>query len=331
MSNCEEKNVAKKSFEHFFHETQQVANHFLSEFLSSKASKNLVADYSYPADKIYEAMNYSVINGGKRIRPVLCCMVADAFGINNSNIVQAACSVELIHAYSLIHDDLPAMDDADLRRGKPSNHKVYGEATAILAGDALLTMAFEWLSDLNLGDNKSTKIHCERMPQAIRILAECAGAKGMVGGQMLDLEAEGKTVELDYLIKMHEGKTSALLEAPILIGFVLSADDLTGFDTLKEYGRKIGLLFQIVDDILDVEGDASKLGKAIGKDAEAHKATYPSILGLEKSKEYAKKIHDEAVNLLDAFIEERKKVDSIQKCDLSKFYGFTDYLLTRDA
>lgn len=318
------------TFENDLKKMQMAIDSHLDEFFNTKNDESYVVENTFPA-KLYEAMKYSVANGGKRIRAYLCYKIGEALGKTNPNLLRAACSVEMIHAYSLIHDDLPAMDNADLRRGKPSNHKVYGEATAILAGDALLTLAFEWMSSLSLDNKNYPLLHTERSSQCVRILAECAGMRGMVGGQIMDLEAEGKDVEIEYLVKMHEGKTSALIQAPLLIGFLLSADDLTGFDTLKEYGKYLGLLFQVVDDILDVKGDASKLGKETGKDAKAHKATYPAILGLEESKQYAKKIHEETINLLDKFKKEREIAAPDAKCDLKRFYQVTDYILNREA
>ena len=242
-----------------------------------------------------DSVKYSVMAGGKRIRPALCVMVAEGMGFNGEAAYRAGCAFELIHTYSLIHDDLPAMDNDDLRRGKPTNHKVFGEATAILAGDSLLTMAFEWFASLvDFG------VSPDKVVEIIKIASKSAGHEGMIGGQMLDLANENKTVSQTILESIHREKTAALICGPILTGAVLAGASASDIDKLRQYADKIGLLFQIIDDILDVEGDVATLGKNTGRDSVLGKSTYPSLLGLDGSKSYAKKVCDEAVAIVDS-------------------------------
>lgn len=229
--------------------------------------------------RLNEAMHYSVFAGGKRLRPALVLLTARACGGDETRVLPAACAMEFIHTYSLIHDDLPAMDNDDYRRGKLTNHKVFGEATAILAGDALLTLAFETVA--------AAALPPAAIADLVRELARAAGALGMVGGQMADLLAQGKALTEAELRAVHARKTGALLTASVVIGaraMELSADKL---DHLRAYGDCIGLAFQIVDDILDVAGDATVLGKATGGDVAAGKATYPGLLGLDESRRRA--------------------------------------------
>lgn len=241
-----------------------------------------------------EAVRYSAMAGGKRIRPALCVLVAEGLGYTKEAAYRAGCAYELIHCYSLIHDDLPAMDNDDLRRGKPTNHKIYGEATAILAGDSLLTMAFEWFASLI-----QYSVPPERVVKIIQIAADMAGHKGMIGGQVLDLTNENKSIDQATLEHIHLGKTAALLAGPILTGAVLAGvDSPSQINSLKEYSKKIGLLFQIVDDILDVEGDSNLLGKNTGRDLALGKSTYPALLGLEQAKTYAKETCFKAIEAL---------------------------------
>ena len=244
--------------------------------------------------KLNEAMRYSALAGGKRIRPVLCLLVAEAAGLHAETALRAGCAYELIHTYSLIHDDLPAMDNDDFRRGRPTSHKVYGEATAILAGDGLLTLAFAWLAGL-----AGCGIAADKVVKIIALAAEAAGHAGMVGGQMLDIAWEKQRAGLPVLESIHRQKTGALIRAPILTGAILAdlSDDLC--ELLDRYSGRIGLLFQIVDDILDVVGDAQSLGKTTGRDALLEKSTYPSLLGLDGAGDYAARVHAEAVALVD--------------------------------
>jgi len=248
------------------------------------------------------AMRYSLDAGGKRLRPILTLAAAEAIagasGSSEQSIaaaLPAACAVELIHTYSLIHDDLPAMDDDSLRRGRPTNHVVYGEGTAILAGDGLLTEAFALLAteprELALAPRKI---------RAIQVVAEAAGACGMVGGQAIDLLAVGAahTFDRESLQDMHARKTGALIRASAVAGAVMGGGSDESIRAVEEYGRQLGLAFQIVDDILDVEGDTGNLGKTAGKDARAGKPTYPSLYGLEASRRLAAERHDSAIAAL---------------------------------
>ena len=241
--------------------------------------------------RLAAAMRYSVLGGGKRLRPLLCLMAAEACGAKAEAALPAACALELLHTYSLIHDDLPAMDDDDLRRGRPTCHKAFDEATAILAGDALLTLAFEIIAT-----------HTRPARAAIdcaQALAEAAGPAGMVGGQMADLQAEGRTDgSADALEAIHRRKTGALLRAALRMGAIIAGADAPRRAALDSYGRAIGLAFQIVDDLLDVQGDEAKLGKRVGKDFELGKWTYPGFLGVEESRQRARQLADEAVAAL---------------------------------
>jgi geranylgeranyl diphosphate synthase type II len=248
---------------------------------------------------VYEAMRYSLDAGGKRLRPILTLAAAEtvAGAAGGERALElalpAACAVELIHTYSLIHDDLPAMDDDALRRGRPTNHVVYGEGMAILAGDGLLTEAFAVLAsapdDLDLAG---------RRIRTIRTIALAAGGRGMVGGQAIDLRAAGSTVDRFALQDMHGRKTGALIRAAAAAGAIMGGGSEEAIAAVDEYGRHLGLAFQIVDDILDVEGDAKDLGKTTGKDAKAGKPTYPSAYGLDESRRLAAQRHDDAIGAL---------------------------------
>jgi len=249
---------------------------------------------------VFDAMRYSLDAGGKRLRPILTLAAAEAVAqpLTAARAIElalpAACAVELIHTYSLIHDDLPAMDDDSLRRGRPTNHVVYGEGMAILAGDGLLTEAFALLSteprDPDLASRKIRAIHA---------IASAAGAAGMVGGQAIDLLAVGSSTFDEYSLQdMHARKTGALIRAAAVAGAIMGGGDDAAIAAVDEYGRHLGLAFQIVDDILDVEGDAKDLGKTAGKDAKAGKPTYPSTYGLDESRRLAAERHDDAMSAL---------------------------------
>jgi len=241
--------------------------------------------------RLASAMRYSVLGGGKRLRPILCLLAAEACGGDIASALPAACALEMVHTYSLIHDDLPAMDDDDLRRGRPTCHKAFDEATAILAGDGLLTLAFEMIAR-----------HIQPAGAAIacvQALAEAAGPAGMVGGQMADLQAEGRTdATLEALEAIHRRKTGALLRASLRMGGLVAGADETALKALHVYGHAVGLAFQIIDDLLDVEGDETKLGKRVGKDSELGKWTYPGLLGIEGSRRRARQLAEEAVDAL---------------------------------
>ncbi len=238
-----------------------------------------------PGDSLTgRAMRYSLMAGGKRLRPVLCLAGCEAGGGDPGDALPAACALEMIHTYSLIHDDLPAMDDDDLRRGRPTCHKAFDEATAILAGDALLTLAFDVLSDI--GPDVSAAESMKRL-SIIRRLAAAAGIDGMVEGQMRDIASEGLSLDLEGLRALHRMKTGALIEASVWCGGASAGVDTVFLEKLSAYGGHLGLAFQVVDDLLNVEGDPAKLGKAVGTDALRHKNTYPSLIGLDASRRLA--------------------------------------------
>lgn len=241
-------------------------------------------------DRIFEAAKYSAMAGGKRLRPVIVLEFCRLCGGDIEKALPFACALEMIHTYSLIHDDLPCMDNDDLRRGRPTCHKAFDEATAVLAGDGLLTAAFETAS-------AAKDVSAETIVRCIRILGENAGMNGMIGGQVLDMGAEHRKISLDELRLLQKLKTGCLLRAACELG--CAAADATDEDTLaraRAYGEKLGLAFQIEDDILDIEGDAATLGKSIGKDAVSEKSTFPSLLGLEECRELAAKLTEEAVD-----------------------------------
>jgi geranylgeranyl diphosphate synthase type II len=245
---------------------------------------------------VAKAMKYSLVGGGKRIRPAL---LLEFYRICGGDIVDAlpfACAVEMIHTYSLIHDDLPCMDDDDIRRGKPSCHVAFGEDIALLAGDALLTHAFDIATRTDID-----KIPAYRIIKSVNLLAAAAGVGGMIGGQVLDLEAENKQIDIEELYKIHYGKTVALLTVPAQIALTLAGADNEKMKAAEEYSRNIGLAFQIRDDILDVIGDEALLGKPIGSDSENQKNTYVSLLGLEKANEKVLSLTDSAVKAIEIF------------------------------
>ncbi len=243
--------------------------------------------------RLNEAVRYSAMAGGKRIRPALCLMIAEKNGEQSEAALRAGCAFELIHAYSLIHDDLPAMDDDDYRRGKPTNHKVFGEAIAILAGDSLLTLAFEWFAHLT-----QQGVTAEKTVEIVKLAAQAAGHAGMVGGQMLDLTYERRETDLATLETIHRQKTGALIKAPMQVGAILADFQHDERRVIEEFAAKIGLLFQIRDDLLDVEGDLTQLGKQAGRDAALGKTTFPGLLGLQPARDYARKTLEEAHELL---------------------------------
>ena len=260
---------------------------------------------SQPSEPIVEAMKYSLMAGGKRIRPVLCLAAAEAVGGKPQAVLPAACALEMVHTYSLIHDDLPAMDNDDLRRGKPTCHVAFDEATAILAGDALLTLAFEVLSSVQFtGEHRASG-----WLKIIHIISTAAGYRGMIRGQMLDMAAEGQHLTIDELKSMHALKTGALIEASLLCGALLADARKRQVEILKTYARNIGLAFQVTDDILNVEGNPKIMGKAVGTDKLREKSTYPVILGLETSRQFAKNLVDEALQALTIF---GKKADPLR-------------------
>ena len=264
-------------------------------------------DAVLPPKSLHEAMRYSVLAEGKRIRPILLYATGQAFGVELTSLDGPACSVEIIHAYSLIHDDLPSMDNDDLRRGRPTCHKAFGEATAILAGDALQTLAFQILAT-----DPNIKISDLQRLEMIRTLTLASGSKGMAGGQAIDLAAVGKKLDITELENMHTHKTGALIKASVEIG-ALSTKKIneTLFTAISDYAKYIGIAFQVKDDILDIESDTSTLGKPQGSDVSMNKPTYPDLLGLDGAKEMASKLHHKAIKCLDVFDEKAKMLRQI--------------------
>jgi geranylgeranyl diphosphate synthase, type II len=250
---------------------------------------------------IHRAMRYSVFAGGKRIRPILCIAAARMFSNELEGAVQVGCALEFIHTYSLIHDDLPALDNDDLRRGKPTNHKVFGEAIAILAGDALLTLAFQTLA--------TAAAEPQRRLAILTMIAESAGTdRGMIGGQVADVEAEGKPPDVGMLEYIHRSKTAALIRASIVAGGIAGGAEREDVKRLHDFGENIGWAFQVVDDILDVEESSASLGKTAGKDQAQKKATYPALHGLEVSRDIAADLETKALKELDFYGERGRQL-----------------------
>jgi geranylgeranyl diphosphate synthase type II len=246
-------------------------------------------------EKLREAMRYSLEAGGKRLRPILAFAGAEAVGGTADSVMPVACAIEMIHTFSLIHDDLPAMDDDSLRRGKPTNHKVFGEATAILAGDGLLAEAFYVLSDTRRNADPY------QLLDTIHDIAKATGGRGMTGGQVIDMESTGKHISEAQLMRLHRYKTGALIKASVTAGARLCGASSEELDALGRYGESIGLAFQIADDILDVEGEQDVIGKDVGSDVGMGKSTYPQILGLEASRGQAEALVDQAVSAIKSF------------------------------
>jgi geranylgeranyl diphosphate synthase type II len=265
--------------------------------LINKELENFLPKVCDTDKTIEQAMAYSLFSGGKRIRPVLMLAVCDMFSYDLSDAISFACAIEMIHTYSLIHDDLPAMDNDDLRRGKPTNHKVYGEGMAILAGDALLNKAFEVMIESIVKDPQNA----HKKALAMNIVAISSGLNGMIGGQVIDLESEGVKTSEETLRRMHSLKTGALLKAPVLAAAFLAEVSQEEKNILGSYASNIGLAFQIKDDILDVEGETEKIGKKCGSDVNNNKSTFVSLHGLEKSKMLLRNITNEAITQIEYF------------------------------
>lgn len=264
-----------------------------------QALKSFLPIASNGNDQLLEAMSYSLFNGGKRVRPILALWTAQALGLPKENALVPAAALEMIHSYSLVHDDLPAMDDDDLRRGKPTCHIVYDEAIAILAGDALQTLAFEMIAD-----SQQLKVNNQCRLKMISVLAKASGAQGMVAGQAIDLASVGSKLNLAQLENMHSHKTGALICAAVELG-ALCAPEITDIQLqqLKTYSRAIGLAFQVQDDILDIESDTQTLGKQQGADVALDKPTYPALLGLDGAKQKAQELYQCALDALTDFDE----------------------------
>ncbi|MDZ7828223.1 MAG: farnesyl diphosphate synthase [Halofilum sp. (in: g-proteobacteria)] len=265
------------------------------------ALERWLPDGSAVPERLGEAMRYAVLGSGKRLRPVLVYATGSAFDAAPEALDPPACAVELIHAYSLVHDDLPAMDDDDLRRGAPTCHRRFDEATAILAGDALQALAFELLA----ADRFARAIPRETRADMVGELASAAGIRGMAGGQGIDLDACGRVLTREQVEHMHRAKTGALIEASVVLGALASGSDAGRLERLRRYGAAVGLAFQVVDDILDVIGDTATLGKTQGADIERNKPTYPAVIGIDESRRHAEALRDEALaaieDLDDAF------------------------------
>ncbi|HKB23933.1 MAG TPA: farnesyl diphosphate synthase [Methylomirabilota bacterium] len=264
--------------------------------LVDQALEKFLPPEDAPPPSVHRAMRYSVLAGGKRLRPILVIAGAEAVGGAPDAVLPTACALELIHTYSLIHDDLPAMDDDDYRRGRLTSHKVFGEAIAILAGDALLTLAFQLVAD-----NAALVPDPRVLRDVVAEIAGAAGTFGMVGGQVVDIESEGKTVSAATLEYIHRHKTAALLRASLRVGALLGGGDARAVQAISEAGGDLGLAFQIVDDILDVEGSLAELGKTAGSDERKRKATYPALHGLDASRRQARLLVERVKERLGAF------------------------------
>jgi geranylgeranyl diphosphate synthase type II len=262
-----------------------------------RALESCFPDPGGPASDLTKAMKYSVFAGGKRLRPVLCMAGAECVGGSVTDVLPVACALELIHTYSLIHDDLPVMDDDDLRRGKLANHKVFGEAMAILAGDGLLTEAFNLMVTAELAEKVSPHV----ILKVVRLIAEAAGYRGMVGGQVVDIQSEGKSVDFPTVEFIHAHKTGALITASVSSGAILGGGDEIQIEAVTSYGQKIGLAFQISDDILDIDGDTQAMGKRHGADKQKRKITYPSVVGVKKARTIRAELIEKAIESLHAF------------------------------
>jgi geranylgeranyl diphosphate synthase, type II len=279
----------------FFEEDRQAVDEQLEKLLPGETVQ---------PPSIHTAMRYSVFAGGKRVRPILCLETARIFTADLSPALFPGCAIEFIHTYSLIHDDLPALDNDDLRRGKPTCHKKFGDATAILAGDALLTLAFETIA--------ASPVSAERRVAMVTEIASAAGTiKGMVGGQVADLEAEGKPVGPEMLEYIHRSKTAALIRASITAGALCAGAPAEDVTRLRRFGDTIGWAFQVTDDILDVEESSAALGKTAGKDIVQQKATYPAVFGLDRSHQIAKELADKAIAELETYGERADRLRAI--------------------
>ena len=272
--------------------------------LVEEALERLLPPETKPPPSIHQAMRYSVFAGGKRIRPILCLESARIFAADVTSVLHPACALEFIHTYSLIHDDLPALDNDDLRRGKPTCHKKFGEANAILAGDALLTLAFQTIGEAPVAAERRVAILTE-------IAAGAGTVNGMVGGQVADLEAEGKSVGPEMLEYIHRSKTAALIRAAVVSGAVCAGAGKEDAARLRRFGEAIGLLFQVTDDILDVEESSAALGKTAGKDMAQKKATYPAVFGLERSHQIAQELTSRATGELEPYGERASRLRDI--------------------
>ncbi|HVG18126.1 MAG TPA: farnesyl diphosphate synthase [Blastocatellia bacterium] len=290
------------------------ARESITDYLARRADEvNLWLECFVPSEMIpprqlHRAMRYSLLAGGKRLRPALVLAAGEAFGADADELMPAACAIEMIHTYSLIHDDLPAMDNDDLRRGRPTCHKAFGEAVAILAGDALLTQAFRVLASDSPGRDP------ERQVRVIREIATAAGTvDALIGGQMADIENEGKQVAPPALEYIHRSKTGAMICTSVVVGGVIAGATEGQVGKLRAYGERVGLAFQIADDILDVVSTSEQLGKTPGKDQAAHKATYPALYGVAASEAKARQLVDEAVKIISGLVLPARELEEIAR------------------
>ena len=283
---------------------QKVIDRALDRYLPKTSTKPVT---------LHKAMRYSLFAGGKRLRPILCLAAAEACCGNVDNALPLACAVECIHTYSLVHDDLPSMDNDDFRRGRPTCHKVFGDAIAVLAGDALLTIAFEIVSTAKAAPRYD-------ISTLLREIAVAAGSQKLIAGQVADLEAEGKRVKRDQLRFIHENKTAAMLKSSIRLGAMSANADATKLSAITQFGERLGLAFQVIDDILDVTQTSEILGKSAGKDVAARKATYPAVIGLEKSRAEARRLTRQAHDALSVF----------REGDAEALHALANYLLERE-
>lgn len=269
--------------------------------------QRLLPKSDYAEQKLFDAMRYGVLNGGKRLRPFLVMNVARLFGVDEDRALRAAAAIECVHCYSLVHDDLPAMDNSELRRGKPTVHIQYDEATAILAGDALLTIAFEILADS--ATHEDPKVRC----QLISALAKASGANGMVGGQMLDLIAETTTLDIGAITRLQRMKTGDLIACATEMGGLLGKASSAHLSALRNYAHDLGLAFQIIDDLLDAEGTAEETGKPVQRDEDAGKATFVTILGAERARHQAKLLSEQAIQHLTVFEGRARNLEDVAR------------------
>ena len=283
---------------------QKVIDRALDRYLPKTSTKPVT---------LHKAMRYSLFAGGKRLRPILCLAAAEACRGNVDTALPLACSVECIHTYSLVHDDLPSMDNDDFRRGRPTCHKVFGDGIAVLAGDALLTIAFEIVSNAKAAPRYDISI-------LLREIAVAAGSQKLIAGQVADLEAEGKRVKRDQLRFIHENKTAAMLKSSVRLGAMSANADARKLSAITQFGEQLGLAFQVIDDILDVTQTSEILGKSAGKDVAAKKATYPAVIGLEKSRAEARRLTRQAHDALSVF----------QEGDAEALHALANYLLERE-
>ena len=300
---------------HYFEEKKEIVESALEKYFPAQPES--MGTGAFPTS-LYKAIRYSLFAGGKRIRPILSMAAYESVGGKGDGVLPFACALEMIHTYSLIHDDLPAMDDDDYRRGKPTCHKVFGEAAGFLAGDALLTEAFQLISNQTI--QELSRHNAELILSAIHEVAQAAGILGMVGGQMLDIESEGKEVNFSTLQSIHNRKTGALILASVRVGARLGGANKEALEALTRYGEGVGLVFQIADDILNIEGEAVRMGKKTGSDLFRKKATFPSLLGMEESKRRARELVEMSVNAICSLGLEAEPLREIARFALSRKY-----------